>query len=75
MNASPGLIHMVQEALNSPMGHAPAEEYGKWTIQELACWIMGFEHAMRMVEGYINVARQKPVEKLKPRPFNWEDME
>lgn len=62
MNASPGLIHMVQEALNSPMNHMPmtaADGSGMQnaSIHEVACWIMGFEHAMRMVESYINAAQ------------------
>lgn len=43
---------MVQHALQHPADHIP-RQMENFTITERACWIMGFEHAMQMVEDYI----------------------
>jgi len=56
--ASPGLLHLVEASLQSPAAHAPAE----WSVSERAMWIMGFEHAMTMVQDYIKGASTKALE-------------
>jgi hypothetical protein len=56
--ASPGLLHLVESSLQSPATHAPAE----WSVSERAMWIMGFEHAMTMVQDYINGVSTKVLE-------------
>jgi len=56
--ASPGLLHLVETALRHPSAHAPAD----WPIPESAIWIMGFEHAMTMVQDYINSATTRTAE-------------
>lgn len=53
MNASPGLIHLVQQSLRHPADYMPSHEYIDWAVQERACWLMGFEHAMQIVKDYI----------------------
>jgi len=57
--ASPGLIHLVEAALQSPASHAPID----WSISDRACWIMGFEHAMTIVQDYINGAATQPLDR------------
>lgn len=48
-----GIAQLVQNALQYPIAQIPLGEALKWSIQERACWIMGFERAMQMVDDYI----------------------
>lgn len=50
-----GIAAYVESTLRTPSIFIPIE-LDTASLQERACWIMGFEHAMQMVDDYIKAA-------------------